>query len=176
MKHLIQFAMAALLCALAFGQDRPEVPDSLKAPDGEKVLLHAHAAGVQIYVCKVDSDQGASWVLKAPEAKLTDATGKTIIYHAAGPSWKHIDGSEVIGKVVAKQDAPKPGAIPWLLLSAASHTGAGNGIMLRVTTIQRVYTSGGLAPEANECTASAKDNESRVPYTADYYFYAPTRK
>jgi len=36
-----------------------------------------------------------------------------------------VDGSEVKGKVLAKQDAPKGDAIPWLLLAAASHTGKG---------------------------------------------------
>jgi hypothetical protein len=69
--------------------------------------------------------QKSAWVLKAPEAELTDATGKQIVHHFAGPAWKHIDGSEVRGKVVAKQDAPKPDAIPWLLLSAARRRNVG---------------------------------------------------
>jgi len=78
---------------------------------------------VLIYVCQAETEQKSAWVLKAPEAELTDATGTQIVHHYAGPAWKHIDGSEVRGKVVAQQNAPKPDAIPWLLLSAASHTG-----------------------------------------------------
>lgn len=46
-----------------------------------------------------------------------------------------MDGSEVKGKVLAKQDALKSDAIPWLLLAAASHTG--EGVLSRVTSIQR---------------------------------------
>jgi len=65
------------------------------------------------------------WVLKAPEAELADSRGKQVVHHSAGPTWKHVDGSEVKGKVLAKQDAPKGDAIPWLLLAAASHTGEG---------------------------------------------------
>lgn len=174
MNHSVQVVVALLFCGLTYGQDRPEVPDSLKAPATEKVVLHAHATGVQIYVCQAETGQDAAWILKAPEAKLTDATGKTIASHSAGPSWKHVDGSEVTGKVVAKQDAPKPGAIPWLLLSAARHTG--DGVMARVTTIQRIYTNGGLQPDPSECNVSAKGKESRVPYSADYYFYASNQK
>ena len=59
----------------------------------------------------------------------------------------------------------------WLLLAVASHTG--EGILSRVTSIQRIHTEGGLAPSANTCDASANGKESRSAYAADYYFYAP---
>jgi hypothetical protein len=180
MRSLTQLvtAIALLFFLLGFGPVRPEVPDSLKAPVGEDVILSTHATGVQIYVCQVQpeqkSEQKTAWVLKAPEADLTDATGKVIIHHAAGPAWKHVDGSEVTGKVIAKQDAPKPGAIPWLLLSAASHSG--EGILTRVTTIQRIHTDGGLPPTVSDCNVSVNGKESRSAYSADYYFYAPAQK
>lgn len=127
--------------------------------------------GVQIYVCQAGTNPPFAWVFKAPEADLADSSGKKIIHHFAGPTWKHIDGSEVVGKVAAKQDAPKPGAIPWLLLTATSHTG--QGALNRVTSIQRIHTEGGAAPDANACDASANGKESKSPYSADYYFYAP---
>ncbi len=166
-------AIAVLLAACGQGPARPEVPKNLRAPAGEEVILTAQATGVQIYVCQAGPDQKFAWVLKAPEADLTDATGKKIAHHSAGPTWKHVDGSEVTGKVIARQDAPKPEAIPWLLLVAASHTG--EGIFSRVTSIQRIHTQGGLPPKANTCDASANGKESRSAYSADYYFYAPGR-
>jgi hypothetical protein len=173
MNRIIQVAGAIgmLLAAQGQGPARPEVPESLKAPAGEEVILAAHATGVQIYVCQAGADQKFAWVLKAPEAELTDATGKKIAHHFAGPTWKHADGSEVKGKVIAKQDAPRPDAIPWLLLTAASHTG--DGIFSRVTSIQRIQTEGGMPPSASMCDASASGKESRSAYSADYYFYAP---
>jgi len=109
-------AIGMLLAAQGQRPGRPEVPESLKAPADEEVILAAHATGMQIYVCQAGADQKFGWVFKAPEADLTDAAGKKIVHHFAGPTWKHVDGSEVSGKVIAKQDAPKPEAIPWLLL------------------------------------------------------------
>jgi hypothetical protein len=176
MRSFIQLVatIAVLFFVLGAGPARPEVPDSLRAPAGEDVILSAHATGVQIYLCQAETEQKSAWVLKAPEAELTDETGKKIVQHSAGPAWKHVDGSEVTGKVIAKLDAPKPGAIPWLLLSAASHTG--EGILVRVTTIQRIHTEGGLPPKASDCDGSANGKESRSAYSADYYFYAPAQK
>jgi hypothetical protein len=173
MDRLIQSAavIGMLLAAQGQGPVRPEVPESVKAPAGEEVILAAHATGTQIYVCQQGTDQKYAWVFKAPDAELTDAAGKKIIHHSAGPTWKHIDGSEVKAKVVAKQDAPKPEAIPWLLLSATNHSG--EGILSRVTSIQRIHTEGGAAPEAKSCDGSASGMEVRAAYTADYYFYAP---
>ncbi|HYT21466.1 MAG TPA: DUF3455 domain-containing protein [Candidatus Polarisedimenticolia bacterium] len=164
-------AIGILLAAQGQAPVRPEVSESLKAPAGEEVILAAHATGTQIYVCRQGEDQKFAWVFKAPEAELTDATGKKIVHHSAGPTWKHIDGSEVKAKVVAKQDAPKPEAIPWLLLSAASHSG--EGIFSRVTSIQRIHTEGGMPPEAKYCDSSTAGKEVGTVYAADYYFYAP---
>ena len=151
---------------------RPEVPENLKAPAAEEVVLSAHAKGVQIYVCQAAADQKPAWVLKGPEAELRDATGKTIAHHFAGPTWKHVDGSEVVGKVLAKQDAPKPDSIPWLLLAASSHSG--DGVFSKVSSIQRIHTAGGAATGA--CDASANGKEMRSAYEADYYFYVPAAK
>ena len=167
-------AMGLLMARQGAGTARPEVPESLKAPAGEEVVLGAHAKGVQIYVCQAGADQKLAWVLKGPEAELSNAAGKTIAHHSAGPTWKHVDGSEVMGKVVAKQDAPKPDAIPWLLLTAAGHKG--EGVLTQVTSIQRIHTEGGLPPGANTCDASASGKEVRSVYAADYYFYAPGSK
>jgi Protein of unknown function (DUF3455) len=169
-------AIGTLLAAPGQAPVRPEVPESLKAPAREEVILAAHATGTQIYVCRQGEDQKFAWVFQAPEAELTDATGKKIVHHSAGPTWKHIDGSEVKAKVVAKQDAPKveapkPEAIPWLLLSATSHSG--DGIFSRVTSIQRIHTEGGMPLEAKYCDASAAGKEVGTVYAADYYFYAP---
>jgi hypothetical protein len=81
-----------------------------------------------------------------------------------------VDGSEVLGRVVAKENAPKPDAIPWLLLTAAGRRG--EGVFSRVTSIQRIHTEGGLPPEANTCDAAADGKEVRSAYAADYFFCA----
>ena len=150
---------------------RPEVPDAIKAPAGEKIVLVAHAAGSQIYTCGKGDDGKPQWILKAPEAQLRDAKGALIGHHAAGPSWKHIDGSSVTGKMVAKAASPDADSIPWLLVTAVSHDG--RGVLEHVTTIQRIHTKGGQPPPAEKCDPSKPAAETWIPYTADYYFFAP---
>jgi len=107
--------------------------------------------------------------LKAPEAELRDDQGALIGSHYAGPSWKYKDGSSVTGKAAARADSPDGGSIPWLLVTVTGHSG--DGLLSRVTSIQRVNTKGGVAP-AGACTQGA---ESKSTYTADYYFYAPAK-
>jgi len=148
----------------------PDVPSSIQAPAGQKVIWQAHASGVQIYVCQAGSDGKPQWVLKAPQAELRNDDGTVIGQHYAGPTWKHKDGSEVTGKVVARADSPDSTSIPWLLLTASGHSGG--GALSRVTTIQRIHTNGGQVPAAS-CDASRLGAEEKSHYTADYYFYAP---
>jgi hypothetical protein len=164
-------AVVGLLVAAGSQTPSPEVPEALKAPAGEKLVFWVHATGAQIYVCQAGADQKLSWVLKGPEAELFDAKGQPIGHHSAGPLWKHNDGSQVTGKMVARQDAPEPDAIPWLLLQAAGH--AGTGALSSVTTIQRVHTKGGQPPTTGNCDSSSQGKEAKIQYSADYYFYAP---
>lgn len=176
--HLVKYAIVLGLIATAgivAAQkiERPEVPEELKAPAGEEIVLRAHAKGVQIYSCAAGADGKYVWTLKAPKAKLFDERGKLIGEHFKGPTWKLKDGSEVTGKMVAKHDAPKSGAIPWLLITVTGHKG--NGLLERVTTIQRVNTQGGVANATKVCNASKNGMESKSAYSADYYFYAPAK-
>jgi hypothetical protein len=159
--------------SLAAAAGTPQIPSELKAPAGEKVVLQAHATGYQIYTCKAGAEGAPQWQLKAPDADLHDAKGAVIGHHSAGPTWKHKDGSEVVGKASAHVDSPKAGAIPWLLVAVTDHTG--NGVLAKVTSIQRLNTEGGKAPAASECTAANAGAESKSAYSADYYFYAPSK-
>jgi hypothetical protein len=172
---LLLIALLLGMVTLASGQSvsRPDVPDKIKAPAGEEVVLQVHASGSQIYVCQPGTDGKLAWTLKAPEAELHDQQGAIIGRHYAGPTWKHNDGSEVTGKAAAKVDSPDPDSIPWLLVTVTGHSG--DGVLSRVTSIQRIHTKGGLAPPADGCNASKQSLEVKSSYTADYYFYAPAR-
>jgi hypothetical protein len=140
------------------------VPAAIVAPSNAELLFTLHARGFQVYICRPEG-----WVLKAPEALLYDQQGKGIGTHFGGPTWQHCDGSEIVGKMSAKVDAPDAAAIPWLLLNVTSHSG--EGIFSRVTFIQRIHTIGGL-PLASFCSDSNHQAEFKSPYSADYYFYA----
>jgi Protein of unknown function (DUF3455) len=160
---LLTFAALPLFPELAFPQSQ-DIPPSLAVQQGATLLGKYAANGVQIYVCRV---KGAAneWAFKAPEAKLVDAEGRPFAKHYAGPTWEAPDGSKVVGKVLANEPAPKSGAIPWLLLSAES---SASGALAGVRFVQRVDTSGGVAPSGTCPTVGA---EQRVDYTADYIFY-----
>jgi hypothetical protein len=150
----------------------PAVPDNLKAPAGEQPILKVEAKGVQIYTCTASATNanGFEWTLKAPEAELFDAQGVKVGKHYAGPTWEALDGSKVVGEAKQRADAPGGKGIPWLLLKAKESSG--NGLLSKVTNVQRVDTVGGLAPAATDCNQTKKDNEVRVAYSANYYFYS----
>jgi hypothetical protein len=149
----------------------PEVSAALKVPEGEQLILIAHASGVQIYACTSAPEAGLQWSLSGPEAQLADDSGVAIGRHFAGPTWQLKDGSTVIGKAIAHEPSNDAQAVAWLLLKAVQHEGQGK--LSAVTSIQRVHTHGGQPPPAAQCTKETLSHTVRVPYTADYYFYAP---
>ncbi len=167
------FASATLLAAagtvLSFSVAAQQVPPEIQPPAGEHLLFQVHAKGDQIYSCKGDGAQ-FTWTLKAPDAQLFDSNGKPFGKHFAGPSWEAKDGSRVTGKAIANVPSPDADSIAWLLITIISHDG--NGVLSPATSIQRLNTKGGKAP-ASGCDASHVGQEVRVPYSADYLFYAP---
>jgi hypothetical protein len=173
MRNGVWVAMGAAAAVSAQGLPSAEVPNSIRAPAGEELVLQAHGSGMQIYVCQEATDGQARWTLKAPEAVLRDAKGAVIIHHYAGPTWKHKDGSTVTGKAVAHADSPDPGSIPWLLLVATGHSGT--GVLARITSVQRIHTQGGQPPAAATCDDSKVGTETYSAYSADYYFYSLAR-
>ena len=65
----------------------------------------------------------------------------------------------------AVENSPVPGAIPQLLLQSTGNRGP--GLLSAVTYIQRLRTTGGLAP-----TGACTDGQTAsVRYTADYAFW-----
>lgn len=146
----------------------PELPascSSIQVEAGNKVSYHVYAIGVQVYKWN-----GASWTFKEPVANLYangNYKGRGVGIHYAGPTWESNSGSKVIAARVPNTGCtPDATAIPWLLLKTVSTDGP--GIFSKVTYIQRVNTTGGLAPATAGATVG---EEKSVPYTAEYYFY-----
>jgi hypothetical protein len=174
LKALKAFSASLVLISAAEVVRVSASDQDVRVPDGQTVLLKALGKGVQIYECKAKAgDPGKfEWSFKAPEADLTNEDGKKIAKHYAGPTWEANDGSKVVGEVQKKADAPKPGAIPWLLLKAKKNEGTGT--FEKVTYVQRVDTEGGVPPTA-VCDRDHVTTEARVDYRANYYFYVPQR-
>ena len=150
----------------------PEVPSAIAVPTDVRLAVHDRASGMQIYNCAASAGAGGTptyaWTFKAPDALLVDMNFTPVALHGAGPSWTASDGSVVVAPEIARADAPRADAIPWLLLKELSTSGP--GVFSDVAFVQRINTSGGVAPTTG-CDASTVDTLVRVPYAADYYFY-----
>ena len=160
-----------LFAARASGQvSTVNVPDKLRPGANEALALILSARGVQIYECRAKKDQGEGyeWAFVAPEADLFDVRGAKAGRHYAGPHWESTDGSKIIGTVKERSDAPEANAIPWLLLTTKSVGSL--GAFSKVTSVQRVNTTGGVAPKSG-CSPATAGMAARVDYTADYYFF-----
>ncbi len=165
---LLAIASVAPL-SVAMATTEPQLPigcESISVPEGNKLAFHVYAKGSQIYKWNQTT---AKWDFIAPIATLfaeKNFFGEVGI-HYAGPKWESKSGSKVEARRVADTGCtPDPTSIAWLLLSKWDTTGA--GIFSTVTYIQRVNTSGGVAPTEPGTVA----NETReIPYTAEYYFY-----
>jgi hypothetical protein len=151
----------------------PTLPDpSLAVPAGNRLAFALLGVGTQNYTCQATAT-GAAWTFTAPDATLFDSCGKVAGHHFAGPTWQANDGSTVVGAKIAAFTVD-PASIPWLLLQAKSTTPAttnnGPGRMSDVTYVQRLETTGGLAP-ATGCDVDHIGDTADVDYTAKYFFY-----
>lgn len=143
----------------------PAIPATIKPPAGSRPIgAYLVASGTQNYTCVVaaGATTGAFTGASTPEAQLIGTGGR--IHHFAGPSWQSLrDGSLVTGTKLAASD--RAGAIPELLLQVATHSGS--GVLSKADYINRLYTSGGLAPTGT-CTTG---QTAKVPYKAVYVFW-----
>ena len=146
--------LALLFSVLCLESGAAQVPDNLKPPETEALLLKAVGKGTQIYTCKAtsaDADARFEWVLDKPDAQLFDERSEPIGTHYKGPTWEAMDGSKVIGEVVQRAKSPRLDAVPWLLLKTKATEGGGR--FGRVTYVQRVNTIGGSADRLRRMAA-----------------------
>jgi hypothetical protein len=161
----------------------PAVDPAIAVPQGGgQVVVHGAATGSQNYACtRSAADGGGSatyaWTLTGPEASLADCRGKVIGRHfasdagASAPEWQSLEGSYVVGHKLAASTPPgAAGSVPWLLLTTDGR--GGSAPIARARFVQRVATHGGTAP-STPCTDARVGAIEKVPYTADYYFFAP---
>jgi hypothetical protein len=167
-------ALGSAALAQANNDNRsPDVPTDLLVPAGNKVSFRAFAEGVQIYTATASASDPTKleWTFTGPEAVLFDAEGGIVGCHYAyagptRPGWESSSGSLVVAARNVPPVTVDPTAIAWLRLDAV--LAVGPGIFSGTTYIQRVDTTGGLAPAA---APTQVGEEARVPYTALYVFY-----
>ena len=164
----------------------PPVPANIQVPDGNQAFLEGHGVGTQNYIC-LPSRSGFAFSLFTPEATLFKDNDKQITTHFFSPNlfedgkiratWQDSKDTSIVwgGDAISSSDPNfvAPDAVPWLLLpvAGAQEGPTGGETLTKTTFIQRLNTSGGVAPSTG-CDSSA-DVGARVfvPYTADYFFY-----
>ena len=146
----------------------PVVPVAIKAADNERIDFIWRAVGTQNYRCSAKTAGGFEWAFTGPEADLFNAKGDKVGSHGAGPHWAAPDGSKVTGTVKARSPGTTAADIPWLLLATQS---AGNpGKMAKVSSIQRINTQSGVAPNSG-CDSTADEGKTvKQAYVSDYVF------
>lgn len=186
--------LAAVLADFARADEivAPPVAAQIQVPVGNKAFLVGQAAGTQNYICR-PAGAGVKFLLFTPEAVLTEGDRQLTSHffgpnpfetnsdqtvkssHAIRPTWRHShDSSMVWAKPVPNAvSAGAPNAIPWLLLQVVGGQDGpgGAGTLTPTTFIQRVNTTGGMAPAEGCTTPSDLGTQAFVPYTADYVFY-----
>jgi hypothetical protein len=164
----VQVAATAQAGPIAGPQTQPgDVLDPRTYAPESRPFLTVNASGVQKYACQANG----KWLFTDPVADLyaEKAIGAHYLNFATGrPVWELKDGSTV--EAARKASAPAgAGNIAALLLEAKVTTTGSDGDRLAKTTwVQRLNTSGGVAPES-ACTPGAT---LAVPYSTDYVFWA----
>jgi len=163
-------ASSGLAAPAPFGPDAkavaiPGIPAAIQPPAGSKPIgAYVVASGTQNYTCVVPdgATTGGYTGTSTPEAQLVGTGGR--IHHFAGPSWQSLRDNSLVTATKIGQSA-RANAVPELLLQVVTHSG--NGILTKADYINRLYTSGGVAPTGS-CTAG---QTVKVPYKAVYVFW-----
>src|SRR6266545_4788760 len=172
----------------------PPLPAGLApVPAGNKLFLGTHAVGTQNYVCR-PSGAGVAYVLFTPEATLFGEDGGQVITHYFSPNpsepntdpkvvadgmiratWQDKDTSIVWARLHQPNGSVTVdrNAVAWLLLdmTGVQEGPTGGDKLTKTTFIQRLSTTGGLAPSTGCSSPTDVGNQAFVPYTADYFFY-----
>ena len=188
------FTLSSPQAAKPGGITPPPLPDGMApVPAGNELFLGTHAVGTQNYVCQ-PSGAGVAYVLFTPQATLFGEDGVQVITHYNSPNpdepntdpkvvadgtiratWQFKDTSKVWAKVHQPDGAVTVDrdAIAWLLLDAVGHENGptGGDKLTKTTFVQRLSTTGGLAPSTGCSSLTDVGNKAFVPYTADYFFY-----
>ncbi|GAA2674528.1 MULTISPECIES: DUF3455 domain-containing protein [Actinoplanes] len=158
-------AAAPITPANAVAPATSAIPSLIQPPAGSRpVGAYLVTSGTQDYTCVVPAGatSGAFTGASTPEAQLLGTGGR--IHHFAGPSWQSTRDKSLV-TATKVEASPRTGTIPELLLKVATHTG--KGVLTKADYINRLYTSGGVAP-TTACTAG---QVVKVPYKALYVFW-----
>jgi hypothetical protein len=169
------FLTALSFAGCSSAQNLPGAADLVTPPGHEKVFeFKTLPSSVQIYTCKAGAGNSFTWAGPDPDAILIGLNDKNLtVHHYRGPTWETTDGSVVKASNPKHFQAARENAVDWLQLKA----NGGTQQFAKVAYIHRIDTQGGVAPDpaSHACDATHAGDQVRVPYSAKYQFYAPSR-
>jgi hypothetical protein len=146
------------------------LPDAVKVPASNSVMMETMTAGAVIRQCRANKDMAGQyeWAFVGLDAGLRNRAGKVVgRYYGPPATWESVDGSNVTGTQVAVVPTDT-GNISFQLVKA--NPAMGMGAIQGVRYIQHVKTGGGVAPQSG-CTAATLSQKQNLTYTADYIFW-----
>ncbi len=170
-------------------------------PAGNTLFLGTHGVGTQNYVCRPSgagvayvlftpqatlfNEDGRQVITHYFSPNLStnppdpNTDPKVVANGAIRVTWQHRDSSIIWAKLHQSgldgngAVTVDPRAVAWLLLDevGVQEGPSGGDTLTKTTFVQRLNTTGGLAPKTGCSSLTDVGNQAFVPYTADYFFY-----
>ena len=157
---------------LASDPAQTHLPEAIRVPAGNQVILTAEGRGNLLYECQAirRAPFEYAWLLRNNGLELKDGSGRTITYYPGARSrWVHSDGSQVAANELIEVPGD-PKNLP--LQRAKAEPAKSQGALENVSYVQNQRTQGGVVT-AKPCTAAGLGMRMVVPYEADYVFWRP---
>jgi hypothetical protein len=166
---LLGATLALALPAAAAIPEPGDLAPGLRAPANEEAAFMLSGDGVYVYECRQSllDPNAYGWVFVVPDATLYDGA-RSVARHATVGVFEALTDRSSLSGVVRASQAAGAANLPWLSMRAQPLSS--DGVFAGVTSIQRVNTSGGMAPTSG-CGPTNVGGSTRVAYQADYYFY-----
>lgn len=162
---LWRIGLAALIGCIQVSAEAATEEKPLTPPERSALVMLLYVKGTQTYTC-AEANGVLAWGAPEPDATLDGPDGRPVGHHSKGPIWEARDGSGVVGSVLERVPAPRPHAVPWVLLSAMATSSP--GVFAGTRYILRRDTVGGVEPDG-ACASAGQT--AHVPYAATYAFY-----
>ncbi|HYC37759.1 MAG TPA: DUF3455 domain-containing protein [Usitatibacter sp.] len=171
MKRLVAASLASVLSVAALAQvaEPAGLGAGIRAAADEAPAFVLSANGVHVYQCKASPSDAsrASWYFTAPDATLFEGS-RSVATHKTVNLWESLSDRSSVSGVVRSTQPAGTNNLPWARYRAQPMSST--GMFAGVTSILRANTSGGAAP-TDGCTTANLGAETRVAFSADYYFY-----
>ncbi len=161
-------AVVTLLAGCSVFQTAPSPVDPKDVSAQADLVLTG--TGVQKFQCASDK-KGYWWRFIAPEAILTDKSGRKIAYQGADFNFTAPDKSKLSSKIVSASAGKTPNDLKDVLFAVTPAGKVKKGTLTSYRWVKRDNAAGGMPTDASPCSRKTLGNLLTVRFTARYTFY-----